>query len=202
MNKLVMADRRPLVVLLGDSTRLGYQATVVERLEPFAQVWGSRENGYASDNILEHLGEWVLSKRPDIVHLNCGLHDLRRDRATGKVKIPLEVYRANLERIFRTLSQSASRVLWATSTPIDEAWHHQVKTFDRHLSNVERYNRVSVELCKDYGIEVNDLFSAVHKIGLHTYLLPDGVHYTEAGYRLLGEIVAARLERCLMPKIR
>lgn len=202
MNEPVIADRRPLVVLIGDSTRLGYQATVAERLEPLARVWGPYENGYASDNVLEHLGEWVLAKRPDIVHLNCGLHDLRRGRTTGDVKIPLEVYRANLERIFGTLNQSTRRVLWATSTPIDEAWHNQVKTFDRHLADIELYNRVSAELCKDYGVEVNDLYCAVHKIGLHTYLLPDGVHYTDAGYRFLGEIVASRLERYLMPSVR
>jgi len=65
------------VVLIGDSIRLGYQETVAQELAGRAQVWGPPENSGDSVNVRRHLEEWVLSRRPTVVHLNCGLHDIK-----------------------------------------------------------------------------------------------------------------------------
>lgn len=49
---------------------------------------------------------------------------------------------------------------------------------------------------KELGIEVNDLYElALPK--LKEIQRPVNVHFTEAGYALLGERVAARIERAL-----
>ena len=50
------------VILVGDSIRMGYQASVVKELEGVAEVWGPEQNGGNSANILAHLDEWVIAK--------------------------------------------------------------------------------------------------------------------------------------------
>ena len=64
------------LILIGDSIRMGYQAAVIRELIGLADVWAPEQNGGNSANILKHLDEWVLRQSPDIVHINCGLHDL------------------------------------------------------------------------------------------------------------------------------
>jgi hypothetical protein len=66
------------IILIGDSIRMGYQPTVQQILADQAQVWGPVENGGNSHNVLTHLDAWVIQRQPDIVHLNCGLHDIKR----------------------------------------------------------------------------------------------------------------------------
>ena len=73
------------VILIGDSIRMGYQPTVQQALLNQAHVWVPQENGGTSTNVLAHLDEWILSHRPDIVHLNCGLHDLKTEFAADTI---------------------------------------------------------------------------------------------------------------------
>ena len=97
------AAELPRVVLVGDSIRLGYAPRVAERLSGKAVVISSAENGGDSANVLAHLDESVLRHKPDVVHLNCGLHDLKRSTPTG--------HQVELDRYARTPSDrhSASR---------------------------------------------------------------------------------------------
>ena len=37
----------------------------------------------------------------DILLVNCGLHDIRKDRVTGKIQVPEEEYAKNLEDIIK-----------------------------------------------------------------------------------------------------
>src|SRR5262245_50346095 len=74
----------PKVVLIGDSIRIGYAPRVVERLAGKAAVVSLPDNGGDSGNVLAHLDDWVIREQPDVVHLNCGLHDLKRSRASGR----------------------------------------------------------------------------------------------------------------------
>ena len=76
-----MTDSRPKVILIGDSIRMGYQEVVWHELSDIADVWAPMENGGNSENVLNHMETWVLSRTPDIVHLNCGLHDIKKEFA-------------------------------------------------------------------------------------------------------------------------
>jgi hypothetical protein len=87
------------VVLIGDSIRLGYAPRVIERLRGRAVVVSPPANGGDSSNVLAHLDEWVLRQQPDVVHLNCGLHDLKRSRADGGHQVEVDRYAENLRRI-------------------------------------------------------------------------------------------------------
>ena len=73
------AQEKPLpkVVLVGDSIRMGYAPLVAKRLDGKAIVVSAKPNGEDSGNVLRNLDEWVIKEKPDVVHFNAGLHDLK-----------------------------------------------------------------------------------------------------------------------------
>ena len=186
------------VVLIGDSIRMGYQETVREELKGAAEVVSSEQNGGDSRRVLESLEEWALTKSPNVVHLNCGLHDLKREFGSDEAQVPLDEYTENVEKILTALAKGvSSTVIWGNTTPVNEAWHHERKGFDRFEADVAGYNRASEAICTRLGIEVNDLHSVVMKTGRDELLGPDGVHFGEEGYRVLGVAVAEAIRRRL-----
>lgn len=187
------------VVLVGDSIRMGYQEAVRRELAGLADIWAPAENGGNSENVLAHLDEWVISRQPDILHLNCGLHDLKKEFGAQQAAVPLERYRANLEAIFRRLTEETprTRLIWATTTPVNEAWHHANKPFDRFEADVLAYNRVALEVCQQFAVPVNDLYCVIMEAGRDALLTLDGVHFGEAGKDLLGKAVAGAIRQYL-----
>jgi lysophospholipase L1-like esterase len=181
----------PDVVLIGDSIRMGYQAVVAEALADCAMVWGPEANCWNSANVLAHIDEWVIARQPDLVHLNCGLHDLKRAYDSPAHEVEPAAYRANIEAILqRILHETRAAVIWATITPVNEAWHHATKGFDRFAADVALYNALALEVVRASAVPVNDLYATVMQAGRDTLLVPDGVHFNEAGSALLGQTVA------------
>ena len=184
------------VVLIGDSIRMGYQPIVEAALKGLAEVWGPKENGGDSSNVLAHLDEWVIERQPDIVHMNAGLHDIKRPFGARTNQVPIERYREHLNAIFRRVGEGTTAILiWAKTTPVNEHWHHERKGFDRFEADVEAYNGAAVDLARRSGVPVDDLCRAVLEGGRDRVLADDGVHFTARGYNLLGKAVA----QCIRP---
>lgn len=181
----------PVVILIGDSIRMGYQAAVARELEGTAEMWGPEQNGGNSANVLGHLDEWILSKEAAVVHVNCGLHDLRKEFDTGESAIDLEAYEENVREILGRLKKEfAGKVVWAATTPVNEEWHHANKGFDRFEADVEAYNKITSGIARELGIPIDDLFSVITEGGRDRLLRDDGVHFSEEGSELLGKAVA------------
>ena len=186
------------IVLIGDSIRMGYQDEVRQQLAEYANVWAPTQNGGDSANVLAHVDEWVVDRRPDLVHINCGLHDIKRDHAGENLQTEPEAYRRNVEAILSRLSAvDGLQTVWAQTTPVIEERHRTVKGFVRLNSDIRRCNQVAAELCQAHGVPVNDLHAVVMDAGREALLSPDGVHYTHAGYHLLAhaaaDFIASRL---------
>jgi lysophospholipase L1-like esterase len=180
------------VVLIGDSIRWGYEPTVRQELHNLTQVRGPRDNGGDSPNVLAHLDKWAIRLAPHVVHINCGLHDLKKEPGADGNIVPLDRYRENVYQILsRVKSETDARVIWASTTPVNQVWHHQNKPFDRFEADVFAYNDAAVQVARELDVPVNDLFAVVDAAGRDQYLADDGVHFTDNGYRLLGVSVAA-----------
>ncbi len=183
------------LVLIGDSIRMGYEEHVRRALAERAEVISPRENGGTSANVLAHLDDWVVAERPAVVHLNCGLHDLRREFGTTGNAVPIADYARNLAAIFRTIGELPGTVLiWATTTPVNERWHHDNKPFDRFEADVQAYNLAAGRIAQEQGLPIDDLNAVVTAAGRDRLLLPDGVHYNSAGYALLGDAVVRAIQ--------
>lgn len=179
------------VVLIGDSIRIGYQETVKEILAEQAEVWAPGENGGTSRKVMSHLDEWIIQRKPDLIHLNCGLHDLRREPEHSDTFIPAEEYRENLRKTFAHIRKSLDSVLiFALTTPVNQEKHHKNKPFDRFEADVEKFNRAAAQTAEEFDVPVNDLCTCIETHGKDTYLQDDGVHFTEQGYLILAKAVA------------
>src|ERR1051325_2358326 len=133
-----IAPKMKQVVLIGDSIRGGYQKVVIKELADVALVWSPESNCRHTVEVLVNLHPWILQRQPDLVHINCGLHDLKTIVYDGRDTIvPLEYYRHNVHQILRTLlAHTKAKVIWATTTPINERnarqAHAEVKDFARY----------------------------------------------------------------------
>ena len=182
----------PKIVLVGDSIRLDYAPKVAERLKGKAVVVSSPENGGDSANVLAHLDEWVLKLKPDVVHLNCGLHDLKRAKTDGRHQVELDRYAENLRRIVaRVRAGTDAAMVFADTTPILDGRHaKRGADFDRTEADVQRYNATAVAVMGELGVPVHDLHWVVEQGGTERLIGPDGTHYTAAGSDRLAEAVA------------
>lgn len=189
------------VILIGDSIRMGYQPFVAAELEGTATVWGPEQNGGTSRNVLENLEEWVLSRPEEVVHLNCGLHDIARDPdengAISGTRVSLEEYEGNVREILSRIQATGKTILWAATTPVNQADHSARKGFERYEADVDAYNCAAARVAAELNIRVDDLFAVVKGLGQSEVLLNDGVHYNEDGSKGLGKAVAAFLKSYL-----
>lgn len=183
------------VVLIGDSIRMGYQPYVERELAGDASVWGPEENGGTSANVLSHLDEWVISRDPEVVHINTGLHDIRRPIGQPRNVVGRDEHVRNVREIVTLVrEQTKARLIWALTTPVDEDRHNKVHgdmgDFQRYSEDVLTYNQAARDLLGSLEVETNDLFGVVVAAGVEGLLTEDGVHFTAQGYAMLGKAVA------------
>ncbi len=106
----------PRVLLIGDSITMGYTQPLRERLKKLANIQHPTENCSSSRRIVEHLEQYLGDKPWDVIQFNCGIHDITYLNEAGKVaspadggkvQVPLDEYRSNLEKIVDRLKKSA-----------------------------------------------------------------------------------------------
>jgi lysophospholipase L1-like esterase len=182
--------RLPRVFLIGDSIAAGYADAVQQHLAGRAGVQLRPENGEDSRNLLHRAAAWLAGEHFDVIHFNCGLHDIKRAHTTGDLQVPIEEYERNLYQIVDLLRPYAHRLIWARITPVMDGQPVPWKGFDRFNRDVDAYNRVADAVMTGCGIALNDLHGAVVGAGIGACLSEDGVHMTGAGDRVLGEQVA------------
>ena len=189
---------QPVVLIIGDSIsmdRSGYFSKLTELSGERYRVVHNPRNGGDSGNVLAHLEEWVASAAPDIIHFNCGLHDIKFDRKTRTHQQAADVYEHNLRSIVAYLkANTRARLVFALTTPVNEAWHHANKPFDRRERDVRTYNAIARRVMAEHGIPVNDLYQVIADAGPDTCLVRDGVHMNARGNALLAPAVARAIE--------
>ncbi len=179
------------VTLIGDSIRINSQAFVREHLPQPFEIAAPSENCESSRKVVKEIQNWIPSNTTGIVHLNCGLHDIRHDPEKNSPVSSPDVYVANLREIFKYLASTATTVIWATSTPINELAHNSNKLSRRYQADLLNYNSLSTTLARSFGFKVNDLYDKLLMANGQNLLLSDGVHFNQAGNELVGKCVAA-----------
>jgi hypothetical protein len=178
------------VHLIGDSIRLNAQPFARRFLTPAYCVAGPLVNCESSHTVAANIRHWLEGANADIVHINCGLHDIRHDPACDwPVSSPGE-YLGNLHAIFEYLSMTGAHIIWATSTPINEGAHNRNKLSRRYEADLLRYNCLSTDLARAAGFTINDMYQKLSSPEAQGLLLPDGVHFTPEGNELIGKFIA------------
>jgi lysophospholipase L1-like esterase len=187
------------IALIGDSIRLGYEPFVRELVKEH-RIVSPKENGGDSMNLLEHFDEWFVRCKADVIHVNCGLHDIRLGVDTKRYQISPAEYEANLGELAGKLrALQGCTVIWALTTPVVEDRHNpRSREFTRNMQDIDRYNAVARTVMGASGIAVHDLCGAVVAAGPGRLICEDGVHFTEEGYRFLASSVASFLAHYLV----
>lgn len=204
VDRLAEAERpgRKRVLLIGDSIRMrirdttGYGLHAYDRLIDHLNLIHIPHNTGGTIGVLDYIDDW-LSSRPDLVHVNAGLHDL----ATAPPGAPPhpwhqppEQYAENLRRIVAIIRDAGvEEIVWALNTPVHDQWHTTDRKLHRLNKDVTLYNQIAAEIMAELDIPINDLFQPILEAGLETCLMRDGVHLTHTGSALLGRIVADRI---------
>ncbi|WP_291563529.1 MULTISPECIES: SGNH/GDSL hydrolase family protein [unclassified Clostridium] len=150
-------------------------------------------NAGDSSMVLEYLQEERdLGRRYDTLAINCGMHDLRRDRESNRVQIEIDKYKSNLEEIVKISKEISNEVIWISLTPIIDEIHNRRKAgVLRYSSEVEKYNEVSTLVMKEDNVKIIDLYNFTKNLGGDIYC--DHVHFKDEVRRLQGAFIAGYL---------
>jgi acyl-CoA thioesterase-1 len=187
----------PRVLLIGDSISMGYTLPTRERLRGKANIHRIPENGGPTTNGLQGIPGSFGAGHWDVIHFNWGLHDLKI-MEHGEHQVLIKDYERNLRELVGRLEATGARLIWATTTPVPEG--SQSSKPKRFPEDAPRYNAVARKVMNEHGVAINDLFavSMARCEGLRT--APGNVHYTDEGYRILAQHVAASIEQALSAK--
>jgi acetyl esterase/lipase len=157
-------------------------------------------NGGDSDMVLAYLRHRREHDpiAADVLVINCGLHDIKTDPATGAIQVPLSRYEQNLRAIVEETRAMNLRLVWINTTPvIDEIHNTRSTSFHRFARDVAAINTTAAKVMSESGAPV---------INLHAFSAPlvpagfmDHVHYTEALREQQAAWIAAELRRLLLP---
>jgi len=204
----------PLLFVIGDSISLQYGpylASYVEGRFAYSRKCDEGEallnldrpqgsNGGDSSMVREYLTGLQASGvfHPDLLLLNCGLHDIKTDPSSGAQQIPLPQYRENLRAILALIRALDIRLLWVRTTPVEDARHNTLNAeFHRHQSDVDAYNAAADEIMREAGVPLLDLHTFTRTLGEDIYC--DHVHFTEAVRQLQGAYIAGYVSAMAPP---
>ena len=140
-------------------------------------------NGGDSRRVLSLLRERLASAdfAPDILLVNCGLHDIKADPVSGKTNIPPEEYRTNLETLAALLVNHGLSSAWVQTTHCVDAIHNvrEGLTFHRHAADAEAYDRIAREVMTAVGIPFIPLGNYTRTLGPDDLLFCDHVHFND-----------------------
>ena len=193
--------KKSFVILLGDSIRINYQEVVKNQLENKADIWVPDENCQDSVFVLKNLDKWLTGKRPDVIHINCGLHDVFIEN-NGLPRRTPEDYRENLDKIFSILTSEfiSSQIIFALTTPVYEERQKTSKTYGRLVrrnTDIDAINKKAIEVCRKYNVKIDDLNSAVLEEGVENLIFEDGVYLNEKGKKYIGKRVSKCIENTI-----
>jgi acyl-CoA thioesterase-1 len=181
----------PRVMLIGDSISIGYTLPTRSLLQGKANVHRIPVNGGPTINGLQNLDQWLGSGKWHVIHFNWGLHDLRF-MDDGKHQVAIEQYDKNLRELVARLKRTGASLIWASTTPVPDA----EVTPPRKNSDVIAYNVVAKRIMDENAVPTNDLYTVAFP-RLAQIQRPANVHYTDEGYVLLAERVAASIRAAL-----
>jgi lysophospholipase L1-like esterase len=189
-------DKINNVLIIGDSISIGYTPFLKSKLSPNVNVEHSPGNGGSTIRGKENVEKWIDGREWDVIVFNFGLHDmvhkdsLNKYDVNGKVSVSLDNYRYNLNEIVSILRQTTAKLIFVNTTEVP------LNASGRKVEDPEKYNAVALEVMKENGIIVVDVYTP--SLTIHpANSAPGNVHYTEKGYELLAEPIIQAIKSIL-----
>lgn len=178
-------EKLPHVALIGDSITEGYYPFVKSALSGIARVdYLATSYSVASAMYQETVRNFVKDSAYATVHYNYGLHAYAVDE---------ETYEICCRELIQFLAAQSRAVIATTTIVLDDTLRAEDPSWrDKVIARNEKLMAIAEEL----KLDVDDL-NAVCKTFDEASRNPDGVHFTESGYKILADHVAAGIRKQL-----
>lgn len=180
----------PRVLLIGDSISMGYTLAVRELLAGKANVHRPPTNCGPTIRGVEQIDAWLGDGPWDVIHFNFGLHDLKI-MDDGKHQVALDQYEQNLRKLVERMQKTKAKLIWCSTTPVPES-----SSPPRHNADVLAYNAAAKKIMDEQGIAIDDLY-AFALPQLAKIQLPNNVHFSPEGSKVLARQVAESIEKAI-----
>jgi lysophospholipase L1-like esterase len=184
----------PAVFVIGDSISIQYGPYLEQYLQGFWEYDRKRDDGLSSANLDNPAGanggdsgmvlDYVKIRlkdpnfKPDVLLLNCGLHDIKTPVGTTQKQVSLETYKSNLVNIFDLLTARGIKLVWVRTTPVDDEQHNsRQRSFHRFASDLDAYNEAADAIFSSREVPIVDLYQFTKNLGNDIFI--DHVHYGE-----------------------
>lgn len=169
----------PRALIIGDSVSRGYTLPVRHALAGRVNVHRAPENCGPTDRALQKLDVWLGDGHWDVIHFNFGIHD------RGKSE---DAYRTNLDQVVERLQKTGAKLIWARTTPAPDGPNAENFTAEK----CDKLNRVADDVMHRHDIPIDDLYNEVLPRQKELQQT-NNVHFTDAGYEVLGQKVAGTI---------
>ncbi len=185
----------PQVFSLGDSISLHYGPYLARYTSGFACIECNGDKSAAMANldvpkganagdssmVLNYLETRCAEPdfHPDLLLVNCGLHDIRVDVNSKQRQISLPKYGENLRQIIDLLGRRGISLAWVRTTHCVESIHNANPrlTFHRFAKDHAEYNALADRIMAETGVPSIDLCGFTQTLGPDDELFCDHVHF-------------------------
>ncbi len=151
-------------------------------------------NGGSSALVLSFLESALGSGEieAEVLLVNAGLHDIRRDPQSDEINIAEKAYQRNLEKIVSSIESHKKKLIWIRTTPCYEEIHNsRINDFHRFSKDCIHYNQIADSVMKENNVPSIDLYTFCERMGTEIYR--DHVHFSEEVRRLQAAFIAGWL---------
>ncbi len=179
-------------LLLGDSIRMGYCPWTRAALKGVADVRFPEGNGRSTQFMLMELGGWraVFDGASDLdaVVWNAGHWDVAHWNGDAASLTSEAEYARNVAAVTSRLRKyyPGARLVFATTTPMSP--DGRIGGNPRSREEIRRYNAAAKAVLAPLGADVFDAYALCEGWPASSYR--DYCHFTDEGFRKLGEAVA------------
>lgn len=202
----------PRVLVIGDSISVNYHEAAKAALAGIANYHRVEGNAGPSDRGVIctelWLGDYTLPGLGwDVIQFNHGLHDLKQyyDEQTqtyGEYQIPIDTYKANLEKQIAILKKTGATLVWCSTTPVPQS---SVGRWGEHVMGRKHgadliFNQAALEVLAHHpDILINDLNTAIRQsAGFEAWWQGSDVHFWQAEQQqIVGQAVAEAIKQAL-----
>ena len=186
------------ILIFGDSTAWGAwdleRGGWVNRLWLFLAENGEREtdiynlsiSGGTTETILARFETEAKTREADVLIFQSGGNDAAYEHKEGNYQVPLDKFRANIEKIIRRAKKITDKIVFIGFKNVDEMRTKPVPWIDIYYTNenIGKYNKIMKDVCDKQNIPFLDIFGL-----LTNEDLDDGLHPNSRGHQKIFESV-------------